>query len=88
MSINLFDLTGKTALVVGASRGIGHAIATGLHYAGARTTGCGRSKKDDKVSGFYEFRYEQCDVMNLKRFDELCADIAALDPAQQRLTRN
>ena len=31
----MFDLTGKTALVTGASGGIGGAIATALHAAGA-----------------------------------------------------
>ncbi|MDT7705271.1 MAG: gluconate 5-dehydrogenase [Pseudonocardiales bacterium] len=33
---SLFDLTGRTALVTGSSRGIGLAIATGLVRAGAR----------------------------------------------------
>jgi len=36
MSIKLFDLTGKTALVTGATHGLGMAIATGLAKAGAR----------------------------------------------------
>lgn len=35
MSLNLFTLEDKTALVTGSSRGLGHAIATGLAEAGA-----------------------------------------------------
>lgn len=36
MSLMLFDLSGKTALVTGSSRGLGNAIAHGLGQAGAR----------------------------------------------------
>lgn len=36
MSVSLFDLTGKTALITGSSRGLGRAFAEGLAAAGAR----------------------------------------------------
>lgn len=36
MSLSLFDLSGRTALVTGSSRGLGRAIAEGLAGAGAR----------------------------------------------------
>jgi gluconate 5-dehydrogenase len=36
MSIAIFDLSGKTALVTGSSRGLGRAMAEGLGRAGAR----------------------------------------------------
>jgi len=36
MHNDLFDLSGKTALVTGSSRGLGRAIALGLGNAGAR----------------------------------------------------
>ena len=36
MSLSLFDLNGRTALVTGSSRGLGRAIAEGMARAGAR----------------------------------------------------
>jgi gluconate 5-dehydrogenase len=36
MTLALFDLTGRTALVTGSSRGLGRAIAEGMGKAGAR----------------------------------------------------
>jgi gluconate 5-dehydrogenase len=45
MTSKLFDLTGRTALVTGSSRGLGRAIAQGLCDAGARVVLNGRNEK-------------------------------------------
>lgn len=45
-SAALFDLTGRVALVLGGSRGIGRELAIGLAQAGARVAVAGRSEAD------------------------------------------
>ncbi|MDO9373486.1 MAG: gluconate 5-dehydrogenase [Ferruginibacter sp.] len=45
MSINLFDLTGKIALVTGGTHGLGMAMATGLANAGATIIVNGQNKE-------------------------------------------
>jgi gluconate 5-dehydrogenase len=45
MSENLFDLTGRTALITGSSQGIGLALARGLAQAGARVVLNGRDRE-------------------------------------------
>lgn len=53
---NLFDLTGKVALVTGATHGLGMAMANGLGAAGARIVVNGNSSQEkiDKAVAQYE----------------------------------
>jgi gluconate 5-dehydrogenase len=44
--MDLFNLTGKVALVTGASKGLGEAMALGLSKAGARVALCARNQED------------------------------------------
>jgi NAD(P)-dependent dehydrogenase (short-subunit alcohol dehydrogenase family) len=52
MGLEQFDLTGKTAVVTGSSKGLGEAAAVALAKAGADVAICGRKKEDiDRVVG-------------------------------------
>ncbi|ALA17383.1 MULTISPECIES: glucose 1-dehydrogenase [unclassified Chelatococcus] len=52
MTLSIFDLSGRTALVTGSGQGIGLAIARGLAAAGARVVLNGRdAAKLDKAAG-------------------------------------
>lgn len=72
---SLFSLHGKTAIVSGASRGIGFAIAEGLHKAGATVIGIGRSAAPAQ-SYAPGMAYRQCDVTDTDGFSRVCADVA------------
>ncbi|XCF07827.1 gluconate 5-dehydrogenase [Tamlana crocina] len=56
MSINLFDLTGKVALITGGTHGLGQAMATGLGKAGATLVinGASSQEKLDKAIEYYK----------------------------------
>jgi 2-deoxy-D-gluconate 3-dehydrogenase len=76
---NLFDLSGKTALVTGCNRGIGQAMAIGLAEAGADVIGVsssitpgGETEKAVKAFG-RNFSVYQCDFSkrdSVKNFTE------------------
>ena len=46
---NLFDLTGRVAVVIGGTSGIGQALATGLEQHGATVAAAGRRSAEFKV---------------------------------------
>jgi gluconate 5-dehydrogenase len=52
MTSKIFDLTGKTALITGSSRGLGRAMAEGLATAGAHViiNGTNKAKVDEAVT--------------------------------------
>jgi gluconate 5-dehydrogenase len=66
----LFDLTGRTAIVTGGSRGLGKEIAEGLGEAGADLVLCARRAEwlDETVREFeargFSVRGKTCDVSN------------------------
>jgi gluconate 5-dehydrogenase len=79
---NLFDLTGRTALVTGSSRGIGLALAKGLLQAGARVVIHGRdtaraastaAQLAEETGG--ETRVSTFDITNPKAVDDGMSEV-------------
>jgi len=68
---SLFSLRGRVALVSGASRGIGMAIARGLEKAGASVVGIGSSAAPAEAPTG-NLSYERCDVVDNAGFRSLC----------------
>jgi len=60
--MNLFDLTGKVALVTGATHGLGMAMARGLGKAGARLIINGHSSREKLDLAVEEYRGHGLDV--------------------------
>ncbi len=78
---DLFDLSGRTALVTGSSRGIGLTLARGMGRAGARVVLNGRDA--DRLSTVAEWLRGEGLMVDIAPFD--VTDEAAVDAAVTRI---
>lgn len=76
---NLFDLTGKTAVVTGANTGLGQAIAVALAGAGAGMVAVGRSSMEET-----ERRCRNAGAS----FHSVQADLSSLEPIERIVTES
>jgi len=86
MSKSLFDLTGKLALVTGATHGLGMAMAEGLGNAGAKLVITGHSsqeKLDNAVSELREKGYDAHGYLfNVTKEDEVNEMVPVIEKEQ------
>lgn len=90
-----YDLTGKTALVTGCSRGIGRAMALALAKAGADIVGVSASLEEtgsavgeDVAAAGRRFTAHRCDLGDRAAIHGLLGDLDASGPAIDILVNN
>jgi NAD(P)-dependent dehydrogenase (short-subunit alcohol dehydrogenase family) len=71
----LFGLDGCVAIVTGASRGIGAAIALGLAKSGAQVFGVSRSLRPEWDAEDVRMTYQSCDIRDSVAFRGVCTGI-------------
>jgi len=92
---NIFDLTGKTALVTGCKRGIGKAMALALAEAGADIIGVsasleleGSSVEKEVTALGRKFYAYQCDFSNREAVTKFAAKVKTDNPIIDILVNN
>ena len=86
MSLSLFDLTGRRALITGSSQGIGFALAKGLQAAGAnvvlngRDTGKLQAASESLGGGARQLAFDATDHEAVRAaIDGFEADVGGID---------
>jgi NAD(P)-dependent dehydrogenase (short-subunit alcohol dehydrogenase family) len=88
---DLFDVSGKTALITGGSSGIGKMIATTLAANGVRVTIVGRKEKELAAAAAeigHGCRTIQADISKMPDIDRVAAEFAAHEPKLNILVNN
>ncbi|MDR7033347.1 2-dehydro-3-deoxy-D-gluconate 5-dehydrogenase KduD [Mesorhizobium sp. BE184] len=90
--MNLFDLSGRCAIVTGANTGIGRAIAAGLARAGADIIGVGRSSMDETAASISStgrvFHALNADLSRVEAARDVVAQARALGAKPDILVNN
>ena len=86
---NLFDLSGKTVLVTGGTRGIGYAIAKGMQEAGAKVWIHGsRKEATQKIAEENGFCYLYGDLQEVDGLDEMLKPLLEAEEKLDVLVNN
>lgn len=91
--MNLFDVSGKVAVVTGGSRGIGEMIATGLLQAGAKVYITARRADELNETAARLNQIGECvaiasDLSTIEGIEQFCSQVAANEDSVDILVNN